>query len=236
MNANKKISHYRKILSLRYILSFVLFLGFSNYFLKYFFFKPYAEYLWNLGQEAIFINSSQQERAFSELQKFENKLRFDLLIGDRLEWTNDVFNEKIQKKAIDIAISYNQESIDSITNVFADLATILIVVFALTFAKKEILVVQSFLNYCFYSLTDATKSFFIILVTDIFVGFHSSHGWEILVEIVLKQLGLPENKDFIFLFVATFPVVLDTVFKYWIFLYLNKISPSAVATFHNMNE
>ncbi|CAL5225752.1 cemAHiC_scaffold_21, partial [Coccomyxa viridis] len=35
---------------------------------------------------------------------------------------------------------------------------------------------------------------------------------------------------------AAFPVFLDTIFKYWIFRYLNKISPSTVATYHNMIE
>ena len=72
--------------------------------------------------------------------------------------------------------------------------------------------------------------------TDIFVGFHSTHGWEVLLENGLRHFGLPENRDFIFLFIASFPVILDTVFKYWIFRYLNQVSPSAVATYRNMNE
>ena len=78
--------------------------------------------------------------------------------------------------------------------------------------------------------------FLIILFTDIFVGFHSTHGWEVLLENGLRHFGLPENRDFIFLFIASFPVILDTVFKYWIFRYLNQVSPSAVATYRNMNE
>jgi lipoprotein signal peptidase len=52
----------------------------------------------------------------------------------------------------------------------------------------------------------------------------------------LKRFGFPENKGFIFLFIATVPVIADTIFKYWIFRYLNRSSPSAVATYHNMNE
>jgi hypothetical protein len=239
MNSDNTISKFRQLLILKYIFSFILFITCLNFFLQIFVFKPFAEYLWNFNQNAIFINSSQQERAFFELKKFENRLRFDLLLTDNEDFfilPNDIFQTKIQQKAINLAINYNQDSINSIINVFVDFSSILSIFFPLTFAKKEILIVKNFINHCFYNLTDATKSFFIILLTDIFVGFHSSHGWEILVEIALKQLGLPENKDFIFLFVATFPVVLDTVFKYWIFLYLNKISPSAVATFHNMNE
>ena len=87
-----------------------------------------------------------------------------------------------------------------------------------------------------YGLSDTAKAFLIILFTDVFVGFHSTHGWEVILENGLRHFGLPENRDLIFLFIATFPVLLDTVFKYWIFRYLNQVSPSAVATYHEMNE
>jgi hypothetical protein len=87
-----------------------------------------------------------------------------------------------------------------------------------------------------YSLSDTTKSFLLIFFTDLLVGFHSPRGWDLVLEFFLQRFGLPENKDFILLFVATVPVLLDTVIKYWIFRYLNKISPSTVATYHNMIE
>ena len=102
--------------------------------------------------------------------------------------------------------------------------------------RPQIIILKSFLTESIYSLSDTTKSFLLILITDLLVGFHSPRGWEISIELFLKHLGWPENQDFIFLFVATFPVFLDTVFKYWIFRYLNKISPSTVATYHNMIE
>jgi hypothetical protein len=83
-------------------------------------------------------------------------------------------------------------------------------------------------------LSDTTKSFLLLLGTDLLVGFHSPRGWELFLEFALNRFGFPHNENFIFLFVATFPVLLDTVFKYWIFRYLNKISPSTVATYHAM--
>ena len=97
-------------------------------------------------------------------------------------------------------------------------------------------ILKSFINEIIYGLSDTAKAFLIILFTDMFVGFHSPHGWEIIIEAILRRFGLPESRDFIFIFISTFPVVLDTIFKYWIFRYLNKISPSAVATYRNMNE
>lgn len=102
--------------------------------------------------------------------------------------------------------------------------------------KRQIEVLKSFIDEIIYGLSDSAKAFIIILFTDVFVGFHSSHGWEILLEGISKHLGISPSRDFIFLFIATFPVILDTIFKYWIFRYLNRISPSAVATYRNMNE
>jgi hypothetical protein len=102
--------------------------------------------------------------------------------------------------------------------------------------KRQVATLKAFIDEIVYGLSDSAKAFIIILFTDMFVGFHSPHGWEVLLEGMSRHLGFPANRDFIFLFIATFPVILDTVFKYWIFRYLNRISPSAVATYKNMNE
>jgi len=204
MNRDSTIFRLQKALSIRYLLSLFFFLVITNYLLKNICLEPYAEYLWNIRQTDIFINSSQEERAFLELQRYEDKIRFEMLIGESPQLTTQAFNSKIQKKSIQLAQIYNQESIDSIANVFADLFSVLTISTFLIFGKKEIFIIKSFINSFIYGLTDATKSFFIILFTDIFVGFHSSHGWEILIEMFLKHLGLPENKDFIFFLLPLF--------------------------------
>jgi len=106
----------------------------------------------------------------------------------------------------------------------------------LSFSKSSIAALKTFFDNLVYGLSDSAKAFVIILFTDMFVGFHSPHGWEVILEGIAHHLGLAGNHAFIFLFIATFPVILDSIFKYWIFRYLNRISPSAVATYHNMNE
>nr|NP_038423.2 envelope membrane protein [Mesostigma viride] len=198
--------------------------------------RPYAEYLWNHYQTDVFLNSSQEERIFAKLQNFEEEMQFDMLISYTYPLNPQVLHKEMEEKAFELAHMSNNESINSIAHVFTDLLIAFLIFCLLINAKKEIAIIQTYIDQYIYSLTDAKKSFFLILFTDIFVGFHSSHGWKILIELCLTHLGLPENKGFIFLFVATFPVILDTLFKYWIFLYLNRISPSAVATFNNMNE
>jgi len=144
--------------------------------------------------------------------------------------------EKIQNKTLEIASTYNKESIEAISNLLADFCSFLSLTLVFTFMKPQLIILKSFLAESLYSLSDTTKSFLLILSTDLLVGFHSPRGWEVFLEWVFLHFGLPENSEFMSLFVATFPVFLDTVFKYWIFRSLNKISPSTVATYHNMIE
>ncbi len=144
--------------------------------------------------------------------------------------------ERVQERARELAQDYQRRGSNAIKNVFADIASVLALGLVLTTNRRAVSVLKSFIDETVYGLSDSAKAFIIILFTDIFVGFHSPHGWEILLEGVSRHFGLPANRDFIFLFIATFPVILDTIFKYWIFRYLNRVSPSAVATYRNMNE
>lgn len=142
----------------------------------------------------------------------------------------------LQQKAIELATLYNKESMLAIVNLLGDLITVVTLLALFVGMRPQIIILRSFLTESLYSLSDTTKSFLLILMTDLLVGFHSPRGWEIGIELLLRHLGLPEDQDLIFVFVAAFPVFLDTIFKYWIFRYLNKISPSTVATYHNMIE
>ena len=173
-----------------------------------------------------FVKQNVQDPFSIENKKVENFPKIDEIL----------LQKKFQEKTIQLATFYNQQTISAIANVFGDFVTLITIAFLFVLMKPQIIILKSFLTESIYSLSDTTKSFLLILLTDLLVGFHSPRGWEILIEILLRHFGLPENQDFVFLFVATLPVLLDTVFKYWIFRYLNQISPSTVATYHSMIE
>lgn len=231
-----KVVRYQTLASVRYVLILLIMPILINQVSKTFILNPVINYFWNNNCSYIFFNESQEERAFAELQRFEEKIHFQVLIGQLENRSHSVIEKKMTEKALEIAKYYSNESSRAIQNILADLISIIIFVSILIIRKRQFSILKSFINEYIYGLSDTAKSFLIILFTDIFVGFHSPHGWEIIIEAILRHFGLPENRDFIFLFISTFPVVLDTIFKYWIFRYLNKISPSAVATYHNMNE
>jgi hypothetical protein len=260
-----RISRYQVIVSVKCLVTLILIPLSINFLSKWVFLQPITEYFWNSQQNEIFLNSYQQNRALFDMQNFEEKIYFEFFLQNfdeiptitNVDFDEQVFpftsfsqseetlhttfmetsvKQKFQQKTLQLALQYNQETIEAISNLFADLLTFSSLVFLFWFMKPQISILKTFLTESIYSLSDTTKSFLLILFTDLLVGFHSPRGWEFFLELLLRHFGLPENRDFIFLFVATFPVLLDTVFKYWIFRSLNKISPSTVATYHTMIE
>ncbi|NET54917.1 MAG: proton extrusion protein PcxA [Symploca sp. SIO2E6] len=183
-----------------------------------------------------FINYEMEEEAFFELHKFEEQLHFKSLIGLAPKLSSEEEEELVKDKAKELAQEYRQRTGNAIRNIIADVFSLTAFGLVLYNSKQEIAVLKSFMDELIYGLSDSAKAFIIILFTDIFVGFHSPHGWEVILEGVARHLGIPASRNFIFLFIATFPVILDAVIKYWIFRYLNRVSPSAVATYRNMNE
>jgi hypothetical protein len=182
------------------------------------------------------LNLDLEEEAFVELKRFEEELQFRSLLGFGPKISLEEKEEKVKEKATEIAEEYRNRGTNAIKNIFADLLSLVAFGLVIFTNKQDIVILKSFMDDIVYGLSDSAKAFIIILFTDIFVGFHSPHGWEVILEGVSRHLGLPENRDFIFLFIATFPVILDSVIKYWIFRYLNRVSPSAVATLRGMNE
>ncbi|MHC5740010.1 hypothetical protein [Nostoc sp.] len=88
-----------------------------------------------------------------------------------------------------------------------------IVVFAgiVYFNRNKLANIRNFSNRTFLSLSDPVKVFIFILITDIFVGFHSAEGWEVLLEGIGHHFGLPESKVVIYTFIATVPVMMDSI-------------------------
>jgi hypothetical protein len=233
---NFRNSKVKTVISLRFILLLILVPLLTNQLSKNFIVGPVVDYVRAKENAPVFLNINLEEEAFQELERFEQHLKFERLIGRAPSLSVEETEKKIGEKAVELAEEYRTESGGAIKNIFADLISCIAFAAIILTNKKEIEILKSFMDDVIYGLSDSAKAFVIILFTDVFVGFHSPHGWEVILEGVSRHLGLPENRQFIFLFIATFPVILDTVFKYWIFRYLNRSSPSAVATYKNMNE
>ena len=169
-------------------------------------------------------DSSDQMSSFTK-KNFSNQELFSESVQNRLH-----------EKILELAIHYNEESIEAITNFFADLISFSSLCYLFFALEIQINITKSFLLEVFFGLDDSKKSLFILFVTDLLVGYHSPNIWELFFSSFFDHYGLPENQTTIFLLVATLPVLLDVLFKYLIFRHLNRASPATVATYHAMIE
>ncbi|MBD1911139.1 MULTISPECIES: proton extrusion protein PcxA [unclassified Leptolyngbya] len=233
---NYRRSKMRTTIAVRLVLLLVIIPLLVQQVSKSFVVGPIVDRMRTPEASALFINMDMEEEALTELNRYEERLRFERLIGKAPDLTDEKIEESLKERAVELAEEFRLQSNDAIKNVFSDMLAGVAFMFILVNSREEIEILKSFIDELVYGLSDSAKAFIIILFTDMFVGFHSPHGWEVLLDGVARHFGLEANHDFIFLFIATFPVILDTIFKYWIFRYLNRISPSAVATYRNMNE
>ncbi|MFM7238231.1 MAG: proton extrusion protein PcxA [Cyanobium sp.] len=176
-----------------------------------------------------------EEKAVEKLRVFKAEVEFAALLEGKPLPSPEELQQQLAERARELKQQADGESTEAIKNVLADIAAFAAFVVVCTLGKRDIQVLRGFIDELVYGLSDSAKAFAIILFTDIFVGFHSPEGWAVLLDGVANHLGLPARENFIMLFIATFPVVLATIFKYWIFRYLNRVSPSSVATLRNMN-
>jgi uncharacterized lipoprotein YehR (DUF1307 family) len=233
---NFRQTQRRTIISIRFLLLLIIIPLLTHQISKVLIVGPIINNFRNPETTQIFLNLEMEEEALVEMQRFEERIKFENMIGIAPPLSSEEVEKQIAAKARKIAEEFRYESANAIKNVFSDIFSVGAFICVLIVSKPSILVLKDFFDHVVYGLSDSAKAFIIILFTDVFVGFHSPHGWEVILEGVSRHWGLPANRDFIFLFIATFPVILDTIFKYWIFRYLNRISPSAVATYRNMNE
>lgn len=232
-----QITRYQALASLQYML-FLLFLpwGFSIFF-KIWFLEPWLKTWWNTYQFQIFLNSFQEEIALKRLQQIEELIWLDkIMVNSLKEIRAQDLNIEIHQMTLQLVKAYNENSLNTLLHLLTDIICFITLSAISILGKQRLAILNSWIQELFYSLSDTMKAFFIILLTDLCIGFHSPHGWEIVIGSFLEHLGFAHNKHIISCFVSTFPVILDTVFKYWIFRHLNRISPSIVATYHTMNE
>ncbi|MEB3308033.1 MAG: proton extrusion protein PcxA [Cyanobacteriota bacterium] len=176
-----------------------------------------------------------EERAVERLRVYQAEIEFDALLKGETLPTREDLQSRLAERARELKEDADLESTYAIKNVLSDIGGLIGFVLVCVLGQRDLQVLRGFLDELIYGLSDSAKAFTIILFTDIFVGFHSPEGWTVLLDGIANHLGVPARENFIMLFIATFPVALATIFKYWIFRYLNRVSPSSVATLRDMN-
>nr|YP_010318414.1 chloroplast envelope membrane protein [Viola grypoceras]ULC83198.1 chloroplast envelope membrane protein [Viola grypoceras] len=192
---------------------------------------------WNTSQSETFLSDIQEKNILANFIEFEELFLLDEMLKEYPETHLQRFRiGRIHKETIQLIKMYNEDSIHMILHFSTNLLCFVILSGYSILGNEELIILNSWVQEFLYNLSDTIKAFSILLLTDLCIGFHSPHGWELMIGSVYKDFGFAHNDQIISGLVSTFPVILDTIFKYWIFRYLNRVSPSLVVIYHSMNN
>nr|YP_010538053.1 envelope membrane protein [Hoya radicalis]UYC32066.1 envelope membrane protein [Hoya radicalis] len=189
---------------------------------------------WNAGQSEIFLNDIQERGILEKFIELEELLALDEMIEEYSETRLHKLTLGIQKETIQLIKIHNEDRIHTIFHFSINIICFVILSGYYILGNEELGILNSWAQEFLYNLSDTVKAFCILLLTDFCTGFHSPHGWELLIGSVYKDFGFVQNDQIISGLVSICPVILDTVFKYWIFRYLNRVSPSLVIIYHSL--
>nr|QKX48236.1 chloroplast envelope membrane protein [Mirabilis himalaica]QKX48319.1 chloroplast envelope membrane protein [Mirabilis himalaica]QKX48402.1 chloroplast envelope membrane protein [Mirabilis himalaica] len=191
---------------------------------------------WNIKQSETFLNDIQEKSLLEKFIELQELRLLDEIIKEYPETHLQKFRIGIHNETIQLIKMHNENCIQIILDFSTNIICLLILSGYSLLGNKELIRLNSWTQEFLYNLSDTIKAFSILLVTDLCIGFHSPHGWELMIGSIYKDFGFADNDQIISGLVSTFPVILDTILKYWIFRYLNRISPSLVVIYHSMND
>nr|QXO04905.1 chloroplast envelope protein [Macodes sanderiana] len=191
---------------------------------------------WNTGQSEILLNNIQEKNVLEKFMELEELFLLDEMIKEYSETHMQRLGIGMHKETIQLVKRHNESNFHIILDFSTNLICFAILSGYFVLGNEELFFLNSWIQEFLYNLSDTIKAFSILLVTDLWIGFHSTHGWELMIGSIYNDFGLAENDQILSGLVSTFPVILDTIVKYWIFHFLNRVSPSLVVIYHSMNE
>nr|YP_009893858.1 putative heme-binding protein [Cleomella lutea]QKK40230.1 putative heme-binding protein [Cleomella lutea] len=198
--------------------------------------KTWITTWWTTRQCETFLNDIQENSVLEKFIQLADLFQLDEIIKEYPETDFLKFHLGIHKETIQFIKIHNEYRIHTILHFSTNLISFVILSGYCFLGKEKLLILNSWVQELLYNLSDTIKAFSILLLTDLCIGFHSPHGWELMIGYIYKDFGFSHYEQIISGLVSTFPVILDTIFKYWIFRYLNRVSPSLVVIYHAIND
>nr|YP_010419305.1 envelope membrane protein [Hesperocnide tenella]USG52667.1 envelope membrane protein [Hesperocnide tenella] len=225
----------KAFISLLYLASIV----FLPWWLSFTFNKSMESWLnncWNTGPSENFLNDIEEKIIIKKFIELEELSLFDKILKDYTQGRLEKLHAGVYKETIQLIKLHNESRIHTILHFSTNIIYFIILSVSSILGNEYLIFLNSCLQEFLYNLSDTIKAFFILLLTDLCIGFHSPHGWELIIGSIYRDFGFDHYNQIISGVVSTFPVILDTIFKYLIFHYLNRVSPSLVVIYHSMND
>ncbi|XP_011010258.1 PREDICTED: chloroplast envelope membrane protein-like isoform X2 [Populus euphratica] len=182
-----------------------------------------------LAAQMLDVRKSQKLEMIKELKVEKARLLLEVEIGkspplsDEEEW-------------LELRDDWRLENRRSFANIWSDMVFGISIFILLYFNQSKVALLK-FTGYkILNNVTDIGKAFLIILITDIFLGYHSESGWQTLLDVIVEHYGLEVDQSAITIFICLVPVVIDACVKLWLFKYLPRLSPRVANIFREMKR
>lgn len=191
---------------------------------------------WNTSQSETFLNDIQEKNFLEKFIELEELVLLDEMIKEYSETHLQNIGIGIHKETIQLIKIYNEDRIHTILHFSTNLICFIILSGYSILRNEELVILNSWAHEFLYNLSDTIKAFSILFLIDLCTGYHSTHGWELMIDSVYNDFGFFHNDQILSVLVSILPPIVDAIFKYSIFSYLSRVSPSLVVIYNSMNE
>ncbi|KAL8488222.1 hypothetical protein ACS0TY_024489 [Phlomoides rotata] len=189
-----------------------------------------------LAAQLLDIRRNQKLEIIKSLNVEKARYRLEVEIGKCPPLSDEELYLELRHKALELRDEYRLENRKAFANIWSDVVFGISLFIIIYFYQSQVSLLK-FTGYKILSnITDSGKAFLIILITDIFLGYHSESGWETLLEVLAEHYGLEVDGAAITIFVCLIPVLIDACVKLWLFKFLPKISPRVANIFQEMKR
>lgn len=189
-----------------------------------------------LASEILDVRRHQKLEMVKELEVEKERYQFEVEIGKSPPISDEELYLELRHKALELREQWRLVNRSAFANIWSDMV-FGISLFALLYFNQNQVALLKFTGYkIINNVSDTGKAFLIILITDIFLGYHSESGWQTLLEIIVEHYGFDVDQSAIIIFVCLIPVIIDACVKLWMFKFLPRLSPKVSNIFKEMTR
>ncbi|XP_050374214.1 chloroplast envelope membrane protein [Argentina anserina] len=189
-----------------------------------------------LAAEMLDVRRNQKLQMVDELKLERARFQLEMEIGKSPPLSDEEVWWELRHKALELRDEWRYENRRAFANIWSDML-FGISLFILLYCNQSKVALLKFTGYkIINNISDTGKAFLIILITDIFLGYHSESGWQTLLEIFVEHYGLQIDQSAITIFICLIPVIIDACVKLWLFKFLPRLSPKVANIFREMQR
>jgi len=187
---------------------------------------PVLQYQFSQIPNEQLLTEEDQAELMEETENFEKMLQYNEVMGRAPKLDIEKREEVVKSFATGKEEEAAEHTLQVDTNRFQDLVFFAVLAYMVTKNNEDMKIGLRAIKKNFFDMQPAQQAFFLLLSSDVLVGYHSADGWQTALKVLGGHYGVRDQEEAIAIFVALVPVSIDVLFKFWVFKYLRMLAPS----------